>query len=141
GSTESVRSIACASVRTLIASAARAGERPTATTVSTAVRQARTKCNRRPPSFTPVDPLAELRRIEAIPRALKASELYVDLRRFRGPTRRERPLKRPPPARRARLKRQEFQRLATLSTIFPICALVSMRACAAGASRARNGAS
>src|SRR5262249_3130447 len=77
-----VRSIACASVRTLIASTARAEEAPRASTISIALTQARTSCNRRPPSSTPVDPPAGLS-----PERLnvQASELYVDLRRFRGP--------------------------------------------------------
>src|SRR5262249_58984334 len=68
--------------RTLIASTARAGERPTTIMVSIAVTQPRTNCNRRPPSFTPVDPFAGLTQFRERPTRV---ELYGDLRRFRGP--------------------------------------------------------
>ena len=58
-SAASVRSIAGASVRTLMASTARAGDKPTATIVKIAAAQARIARKRRPPSSTPADPSSD----------------------------------------------------------------------------------
>src|SRR5262249_15135240 len=134
-SAASVRSIACASVRTLIASTARAGERPTTIMVSIAVTQPRMNCNRRPPSFTPVDPFAGLTQFRERPRQV---ELYGDLRRFRGPPALVGGGTAPAPRGQVGEKAQEFHEVAMVSTILPTCALVSMRACTAAACASGN---
>src|SRR5262249_9504412 len=99
-------------------------------TVSIAVTQARTKCNRRPPSFTPVDPFAGLTQFRKRPRRV---ELYVDLRRFRGPPVPGRGATAPAPRGRAEEKEQEFHGVAIVSTILRWGALVSRPPCAAAA--------
>src|SRR5262249_62388468 len=98
-----------------------------ANATSIAVTQARAKFNRRPTSPSRVDPPLGLRRTDAMP---KASELYVDLRRFRGPRGLRKGAKAPARGRPTETKTQRFQLVANVRTILPICALVSMRACA-----------
>src|SRR5262249_55260464 len=117
------------------ASAARAGERPTTIMVSIAVTQPRTNCNRRPPSFTPVDPLAGLTQFRERPRQV---ELYGDLRRFRGPPAPVGGGTAPAPRGRAGEQAQEFHEVAIVTRILRTCGLVSMRACAAAACASGN---
>ncbi len=138
-SAASVRSIAGASVRTLIASTARAGERPTTITVSIAVTQARA---RTATDVLPASPLstsrfAGLTQFRERPRRVTFTPIYVDFAARACRDGLERRLRR---SGRAGEKEQEFHGVAMVSTILPICALVSMRAWAAAASRQREGA-